>query len=78
MNMPFRDVKFIFIYMPGRQGLRKINKCTHHIPGIITIINSAKENFCMIAGTKSMRIMFYCSTVFVTNYCKVLLARLED
>lgn len=63
--------------MPGRQSLRKINKCMHHIPGISTVINSAKENLCMIAGTKSMRIMFYCSTAFVANYCKVLLTHLE-
>lgn len=63
--------------MPGRQSLRKINKCMHHIPGLSTIINSAKENFSMIAGTKSMRIRFYCSTAFVANYCKVLLTHLE-
>lgn len=76
--MPFRDVKFILVfYMPGRQSLRKINKCMHHIPSISTIINSAKENFCTIMSMKSMRIMFYCSTACVANYGRVLLTHLE-
>ena len=49
----------------------------HHIPGISTIINSAKENFYTITGKKSMWIMFFCSAAFVANYCKVLLTNLE-
>lgn len=49
----------------------------HHIPGISTIINSAKENFYMITGKKSMWVMFFCSAAFVANYCKVLLTNLE-
>lgn len=49
----------------------------HHIPAVNTIINYAKENFCMIAGSKSMKTMFYCSAAFVVNYHKVLLTHLE-
>ena len=76
--MTFRDVKFILIFICLEDSLRKINKCMHHIPGVSAIINSAKENFYLIVGTKSMRIMFYCSTAFVANYRKVLLTHSEQ
>lgn len=56
---------------------KSANACIIYL-SVSNIINYAAENFYMIVGTKSMKIMFYCSTVFVANYCKVLLTHLEE